>query len=359
MFGNRFSPLLGDVSDGLWFPVEASTFASEVDSTFDMILWISIVFFVGIVIAMVYFPLKFRQKKGGKATSRIRHHNLLEISWSVLPSFLLVVMFVRGSWGYLDMREAPSGSVEVNVEAKKWNWTFDYGNGLISPELHMVVNQPTKMIMQSPDVIHSMFIPAFRIKRDVVPGRYNLVWFEPTQVTPKVDEATFKAGMDKVDNELGGMFDPDAVGFTRDGYTFFDLYCSEYCGTDHSMMQTVVVVHETQEELNEWFDGLKVKPEGVSYEEYGARLYNERGCASCHSLDGTRKTGPSFAGTMEPHALASGETIVADENYIRESILEPKAKIVAGYQPVMPSYKGQLTDDQIRGLVEFIKSQKQ
>lgn len=359
MFGIPFSPLLGDTADGLWFPTEASTFATEADSTFSMILWISLVFFVGIVIALVWFPLKYGQKKGGKATSRLRHHNLLEISWSVFPSFLLVLMFVRGSWGYLDMREPPSGAVEVNVEAKKWNWTFNYGNGLISPELHLLVNQPTKMIMQSPDVIHSMYIPAFRIKRDVVPGRYNFVWFEPTKVTPKVDKATQDAGKVKVEKELNGMHDADKLGFTRDGYTFFDLYCTEYCGTDHSMMQTVVVVHETEEDLNAWFDTLKVKPDGMSYEDYGRQLYAERGCASCHSLDGTAKTGPSFAGTMSPHALVSGETIVGDENYIRESILNPKAKIVAGFQPVMPSYKGQLTDDQIQGLVAFIKSLNQ
>jgi cytochrome c oxidase subunit 2 len=356
MFGFSFSPLMGDAADGLWFPIEASTFASEVDSSFDMILWISLVFFVGIVIAMVWFPLKYHKPKGGKATSRVRHHNLLEISWSVLPSFLLVIMFVRGSWGYLDMREAPSGAAEVNVTAFRWGWSFDYGGGITSNELHVVVNEPTKLIMQSNDVIHSLFVPAFRIKRDIVPGRYNLVWFEATKTSKKIDDATLQKALDRSKTEFAGTFDPEVFGFTRHGYEYLDLFCTEYCGKDHSMMHSYVVVHESEEDFQEWLVEVNKKPEGMSYEEYGRLLYDQQGCKSCHSLDGTKVVGPSFANVMQPHAMESGEMIQVDENYIRESILNPMAKIVAGYPKVMPSYKGRLTDEQIQSLVAFIKS---
>jgi cytochrome c oxidase subunit II len=356
MFGMPFSPLLGDVADGFWFPTQASGFAPEVDSTYDMILWISLIFFVGILIPLFWFPWKYGKKKGGKATSRVRHHNVLEIAWSVLPSFLLVVMFVRGSWGYLDMREPPTGSDVVNVKAYRWGWSFDYGRGLSSPELHMVVNEPVNLLMQSDDVIHSLFIPAFRVKRDVVPGRISSLWFQPTKVTPKVDASTLAAAKERANKEFQGIIDAEVFGFTSQGYTYFDLYCTEYCGKDHSMMQTVVVVHETREEFNAWVDGLATKPDGESYEAYGRTIYNQQGCKSCHSLDGSKVVGPSFLGITNPHEVESGEMVTGDENYIRESILEPMAKIVKGYPKVMPSYKGRLSEDQLRGLTEFIKS---
>ncbi|WP_235934817.1 cytochrome c oxidase subunit II [Candidatus Laterigemmans baculatus] len=357
MFGPFLSPLWGDVNDGLWFPQDASTFAGEVDSTFNMILWICIAFFIPIVIALAWFAIKYHQPKGGKATSRVRHNNVLEISWSVFPAFVLVIMFVRGSWGYLDQREPPTGAAEVNVQAFKWDWSMDYGNGIVSPELHAVVNQPTRLVMRSTDVIHSLYVPAFRIKRDVVPGRYNVIWFEATVASEKVSQAELDEALKDAEENHGGDFDPERYGFTRQGYTYFDLYCAEYCGRDHSQMQTVVVVHETQEDFEAWLAAANVKPEGMTDEEYGRQLYQTRGCQSCHSIDGTRLVGPSFAGLFgTTHALESGEQVTVDENYVRESILDPRAKIVAGYQAVMPSYKGQLTDEQINSLVAFIKS---
>lgn len=357
MFGPLLSPLWGDVNDDLWFPPEASTFAGEVDSTYYMILWICLAFFVPIVAAMVWFVFKYHQPKGGKATSRVRHNNVLEISWSVLPAFLLVIMFVRGSWGYLDMREPPAGSDEVALQAFKWGWSMNYGNGIVSPELHVVKDRPTRLVMRSTDVIHSFFVPAFRTKRDIVPGRYNIVWFEATVASERVPQAELDAALQDSQQNFGGEFDPERYGFTSLGYKYFDLYCAEYCGRDHSQMQTVVVVHETQEDFEDWLVAANVKPAGMSDEDYGKQLYQTRGCQSCHSVDGTRLVGPSFVGLFgSTHGLADGGQVTVDENYIRESILEPRAKIVEGYAPVMPSYKGQLTDEQINSLIAYIKS---
>lgn len=357
MFGPLFSPLLGDYTDTLWFPKQASNFAAEVDSTYMLILWISLVFFVVIVWALVWFSYKYKQPKGGKATSRVRHNNVLEISWSVFPSFLLVVMFVKGSWGYLDMREIPAGATEIGVTAASWSWSFDYGDGITHPELHVVKGEPTKLIMESSDVIHSLFVPAFRVKRDVVPGRYNYLWFTPTVANERVSKERLDAAKAVAKAENEGVFDAEKNQFTLEGYEFFDLYCSEYCGKDHSEMQTMVVVHDTREDLEAWLQEINVKPEGMSDEEYGRLQYSQQGCVSCHTLDGKAGTGPSFQGLWgRQEKLTTGDTVLVDENYVRESILDPMAKIVDGYQPVMQSYKGRLTEDKLRSLIAFIKS---
>ena len=210
--------------------------------------------------------------------------------------------------------------------------------------------------MRSSDVIHSVFVPAFRAKKDVVPGRYNYMWFKPMVASEKVSDAELQAAIEAT-KAAGGEWDHDRWQFTKDGYRFFDLYCTEYCGKDHSKMQTVVVVHETLEDLNAWIEKYSKRQEGTNPVDYGETLYNQRGCKGCHSIDGSKRVGPSFQESFgNNRAFASGEAIVADENYIRESILYPKAKVVAGYQPVMPSYKGQLSDDDIYCLIEYLKT---
>lgn len=357
MFGPLLSPLWGDVNETFWFPTRGATFSGEVDSTYMMVLWICLVFFVAIVAALVGFAVKYRQPKGGKATSRVRHNNLLEISWSVLPTFLLVIMFVRGSWGYLDLREPPAGADEITVTARMWNWSNGYGNGIFHPELHAIVGRPTRLVMRSEDVIHSLYIPAFRQKRDVVPGRYNVTWFEATEASKKVPQEKLDEALAHAKENHDGAFDPERYGFTAQGYTYFDLYCAEYCGTDHSQMQTAVVIHETQEDFDQWLVEVNTRPTDMSLEDYGRQIFQTRGCAQCHATDGRRIVGPPLDetyGTSRP--VEAGGSVTADENYIRESILNPRAEIVATYQPVMPSYKGQLTDEQIDSLVAYIKT---
>jgi cytochrome c oxidase subunit 2 len=346
--------LLADIEDSFWFPKQASSFASEVDWMYDFILYISLAFFIPMMAFMVYTMFKYTKKKGEKADSQVTHNTPLELAWSIGPSVLLVWMFVQGSISYLDMRTPPEGSYEVSVTAKSWNWLMDYGRGTLHPELHLLKDEPTKLAMRSDDVIHSLFIPAFRAKKDIVPGRVNYMWFKPTVASTKVSDAELAKA--KKQSEGSGTWDYNKYQFTADGYSFFDLYCTEYCGKDHSIMQTVVVVHETQEDLDKWIKANSTRGDN-SMLAWGERLYNQRGCAGCHSVDGKMGTGPTFKDVYgSQHALQAGGDVVVDDNYVRESIILPKAKVVAGYQPVMPSYKGQLSDDDIASIIEFLKS---
>ena len=348
--------LLADVEGSFWFPKSASSFSAEVDTTYNHVLWICIAFMIPIAFCLFYFAYKYSKKKGVPAESQVSHHTVLEVCWSVLPCFLLVYMFARGSIGFIDQRKAPEGSDTVSVKAVKWGWTMDYGNGVLHPELHMVVNRPLKLTMRSGDVIHSLFVPAFRAKRDIVPGRYNEMWFDPSVVSEKVSDETLAAALKDSKENFAGTFEAERYQFTQDGYRYFDLYCTEYCGKDHSAMQSLVVVHDTQEDLDAWikkYSGRGEQDPAV----YGGLLYQRRGCGSCHSLDGSKRVGPSFQALYgSEHPLVGGESVKVDSNHIRESILEPKAKIYAGYSPVMPSYKGQLSDDDIESLIAYLKT---
>ena len=339
------------------FPESASTFSPGTDWMFYFISIVDLVFFVAIAFALFYFAWKYKKPKGAPAESQVDHNTTIELVWSIGPSFLLVVMFYLGARSYLDHRSIPEGAYEVTVRSKQWSWAMDYGKGVIHNELHMVLGEPTKLTMTSDDVIHSLFIPAFRAKRDVVPGRYNYMWFKATKPSEKVKTDAEMEVLVKEWQEKGGLWDYDGYQFTPEGYTFYDLYCTEYCGTDHSTMQTVVVVHETQEELDAWIKLKSIRPAGTDPAIYGEQLYNLRGCQSCHSTDGTRRTGPSYKGSFGTmRQLTGGGEVKFDENYVRESILNPNAKIASGYKPQMPSYKGQLSEDDIYCLVEFIKS---
>jgi cytochrome c oxidase subunit 2 len=348
--------LLGDFAEKwAWFPESASTFAVDIDWLYVLITAICVLFFVPIIGAMVYFGVRYRKAKGGKAESDVAHNTPIELLWSIGPSFFLVAIFVLGAKSYLDIRTVPDGANELQVQSQKWSWLVDYGRGTFHPELHLLVDEPVKLSMTSSDVIHSLFVPAFRVKKDIVPGRYNYMWFKPTLVNAKVSDAELAAAEDET-KQSGAAWDYDKYQFTPDGYRFFDLYCAEYCGTDHSQMQTVVVVHETREDLDAWIKKYSKRTTQTPV-QYGELLFNNRGCKGCHSLDGTRRTGPSFKESFgNMRQLASGETVKADANYIRESILNPKAKVVQGYAPAMPSFKGQLSDDDIYSLMEFLKS---
>jgi cytochrome c oxidase subunit 2 len=181
------------------------------------------------------------------------------------------------------------------------------------------------------------------------------LWFEPTIASEKVSEAELTQA---ITAQAGSpTWDFKKYPFTPDGYKYYDLYCAEYCGKDHSRMQTVVVVHESQADLDNWIAKYSSRPKNETLESYGQKLYNRRGCASCHSVDGSRRVGPSFQGFYDrPHEFTDGTSLKADENYIRESIVDPKAKVVNSYSPVMPSYKGQLSDDDINSIIAYLQS---
>lgn len=305
-----------------WFPSQSSSVASEVDNLFYFILSLSAFFFVLIVGLMLIFAIRYRKRPGYAHVESPDHNDPLEITWSVIPSLLVILIFFRGFTGYLDLRTPPAETYDIKVIAKKWAWAFEYPNGHIDNELHFPVNRAVKLTMMSEDVIHSLFIPAFRTKMDVVPGRYTTMWFN--------------------------AIEPGE----------FQLYCAEYCGTKHSDMLAKVVAHPAGE-FEPWLvvaSDLFIDHTPV---EVGKILYEKRGCIQCHTIDGTAKTGPSFKGSFgTERKLTDGSSVVMDENYIRESILEPLKKIHQGYRPVMPSYKGQLKDKEIDAVIDFIKSLK-
>lgn len=344
---------------GFWMPQQASTFAPETDFVFFYIFWLSAFFFVLINVTMFYFMWKYRRRTRFDKVGTITHSTPLELTWSILPSILLVPMFWWGFHGFMESRQMPAtGTYDINVTAAKWSWTFTYPNGLQHEELHIPMDRPTKLIMRSNDVIHSFFIPEFRAKHDVVPGRYNYLWFYPT-----------KTGE-------------------------FHVECTEYCGTSHSDMHARVIVHPTLDGpggVNDWLkndadpyaamndaqrtDWMKLPlsdfkkkyendpllgPKLVKYNppaKLGEELYKSKGCNQCHSTDGTVKTGPSWKGVFgHTVEFADGTSAVADENYLLESIKDPYKRIVKGFDRSMPANFVTLPQHQLDALIAYIKS---
>lgn len=310
-----------------WMPIDASTVAGEVDTTFYFIFWISVFFFALICALLVYFLIRYRRREEGeRAAGRTTHNTALELVWSGIPLILVIAMFYLGFRGYMDVLNAPANAMDVYVQGYKWGWAFTYpssptGQAVTTDELHVPVGQPVRLILSSSDVIHSFFIPAFRIKRDAVPGRYNKIWFQA-----------------KYPGEYLAL-------------------CAEYCGTSHSDMLARVVVHEPgmfDKWLTEAADPFKGGT--VPFATVGKLIVSRR-CASCHSVDGSANIGPSFKGVYGRRTpIKGGEPIAAaDENYIRESILYPQARIHEGYDPVMPTFKGQLSDKEILAIIEYMK----
>ena len=315
-------PLLAAGHNGsFWMPVQASTFAGEVDTIFYFIYWLCVAFFILIVGATGYFAWAYRKRGDDDRTSPIRGNHQLEIIWSVIPSILLVVMFAWGFSAFMDQQKAPADAIDVSITGQKWSWTMTYENGgQDGNHLVVPVNQPIALTMHSVDVLHSFYIPAFRVKRDVIPNRYTTIWFEAT--------------------ELGT----------------FHIFCTEYCGDLHSdMIGTVDVV--TQEEYEEYLGTLQGCADGESLADCGARIYTRQGCNACHSVDGSRIVGPTFQNLYgADRAFEDGTSVVADENYIRQSLMEPSSQVVEGYPPSMPTYAGRIGDDEVTALIAYIRS---
>ncbi len=428
-------------SDGrFWMPDAASTSAAEVDWVFSFIFWISAFFFALIVFLMLFFVIRYRWRKGQETKAMPNSNLTIEIIWTAIPFLVVATIFWVAFRAYMKLTVPPSNAYEIQVVGQKWKWLFEYPNGWVDDRLHVPGDRAILLTMRSEDIIHSMFIPAFRLKMDVVPGRYSKIWFKAT-----------KNGT-------------------------FDIYCAEYCGTGHSDMTTQIVVHAPggyerwlreassllsptlriqdltdaaalarkiksgtdpvsefirtsltdagTAGINAWNgssepnDALKAlliseintilkgasiydperfasvtvaaetaalmekNPEGEDQVqlnrfllsdampdfftrgpdmvEAGRYIYERKGgCASCHTLDGNANVGPSFLGIYgRSRDLEGGETITVDENYIRQSIIEPQAKVVLGYKDrsVMPTYKGRLSDREIGAIISFMKS---
>jgi len=310
-------------SGNFLLPPQKSTIASDVDALFNFINIVSAVILIGIVIAIVYFVIKYKRKSDNDITSLVDHNNTLEITWSAIPLVLIIIVFVWGFRDFMRMRTAPGDAYEIHVTGKSWLWEYTYVNGGKNlNDLYVPAGRPIKLVMSSADVLHSFYVPDYRIKQDVVPGRYTTVWFEV--------------------KEPGQS----------------QIFCTEYCGRSHSDMLGKVIALE-QSEFDQWLKTSGGKPEDMSLAEWGEVLYTKSGCQACHSLDGSKIIGPSFKGSWgQNRAFTDGSTGVVDENYIRTSIINPSGKIVSGYDPVMPSYDGTFSDEDLSAIIEFIKSLK-
>jgi cytochrome c oxidase subunit II len=299
------------------FPEQASTMAPRVDALFFFLVAVS-VFFAGLIFVLIlYFAVKYRRRSDADQPRAIEGSVQLEIIWTVVPFGLTLVMFGWGAWLFAEITTVPPDALEIQVVGKQWMWKMQHPNGRQEiNELHVPVGRPIKLLMTSEDVIHDFFVPAFRVKSDVLPGRYTHIWFHAT-----------KPGE----------------------YRFF---CAEYCGTQHAGMMGRVYVMELPD-YQEWLSG---SAPGISTAELGRNLFERLGCATCHRPGGVVQA-PSLAGLLGKQVqLEGGKTITADENYIRESIFDPRAKIVAGYQPVMPPYKGSISEDGIMQIIAYLRT---
>jgi len=306
MLPENKSPLTADPTDGLFH------FINEV----------SLILLLGITIALIYFAIKYKRKSEDDETPVIYHNHALEITWSVVPLLICLVIFGWGYSGWLNLKAVPADAYEIHVTGFKWNWAVNYENGAQTlNEVHVPKGRPVKIVLQSRDVLHSFFVPDYRVKHDVVPGRYTYVWFQA--------------------EETGES----------------QIFCTEYCGTRHSDMLAKVIVHEP-EEFETWLEINGGGPSGTPVEQ-GEALVMQQGCQTCHSIDGSPNLAPSFKGLFgKTEQLDDGSSINVDENYLRESIINPAAKIVNGYNNIMPPYEGLLNDDEVTNIIEYIKTLK-
>ena len=289
--------------------------AANIDALYIFLLIVSGLMTALIFVAIVYFAARYRKQPGVQA-EQIEGSTPLELTWSVIPFVVFMVIFFWGASVYFKGRTPPRDSTEVYVVAKQWMWKLEHAEGQREiNELHVPVGRDVKLIMTSQDVIHSFFVPAFRMKQDVLPGRYTVAWFRAT-----------KPGT-------------------------YHLFCAEYCGTQHSgMIGDIVVMDPAQYEA--WMGGGTTGPLAAT----GEKIFSELGCATCHRSDSSGR-GPNLQGVFgKPVALADGRTLTADENYIRDCILDPGARRVKGFQPIMPTFQGLVSEEQVNALVAYVKS---
>jgi cytochrome c oxidase subunit 2 len=304
--------------------IDASNFVGKVDAAFIFIIGVSLVFLVGLTALMIIFIIKYNRKKNKKAT-QFEGSLKLELIWTIVPTILVLFMFYYGWAGWKPMKEPPKDAFEVTSIARMWSFSFLYENGKVSENLVLPVNEPVVIKLESVDVIHSLFIPAFRVKEDMVPGTTKEMWFRPQA------EGTY------------------------------DLFCTEYCGLRHSYMETTVNIL-SREEFDKWYadtTATSIDEAEIPGAE-GLAIMRAQGCNACHSSDGSRLVGPSYLGLWgeEVVVIEDGEekTIMADEEYIRSSIYEPNKQIVKGYQRgLMQSYEGMVTDEDIDKMIEYFK----
>lgn len=303
-----------------------SNFSGGVDTAFAIIVGISLFFLIGITAVIIYFIFKYN-KRSNPVASEIEGSTKLEIIWTVIPLILVLFMFWLGWSTYIPMRKVPADAMKVKVTAQMWSWRFEYENGKVEDTLYVPVNKAVVLNMESVDVIHSLYIPAFRIKEDVVPGKDNFMWFKSAVIGS------------------------------------YDLFCAEYCGLRHSYMGTMVKVVDDNS-FATWYASGPVKLDSTAAAVPGAEgklIVEQKGCIACHSADGTKIVGPSFKNvfghkvTVETNGKE--REVLANEEYLKKSILEANADVVKGFpKGSMPDYKAQLNDKEVEKIIEYIKT---
>jgi cytochrome c oxidase subunit II len=299
------------------FPHQASTMAPRVDALYFYLVAVTVVFSLLIAIAILYFAIKYRRRSESELPHGIEGSLKLEIAWSVIPLLFTLTFFFWGASIFFAMNRPPDDAIEISVVGKQWMWKFQHADGQREiNELHVPIGRPVRLVMASEDVIHSFYVPAFRLKRDVLPGRIATLWFEAT-----------KPGR-------------------------YHLFCAEYCGTKHSgMIGSIEVMEPT--EFQAWLAG---GSGSESLASAGAKLFQQHACNTCHRPDSLAR-GPNLEGLFgKPVVLEGGGTVIADESYIRESIVMPNAKRVAGFQPLMPTFQGLISEEGLLQLVAYVKS---
>jgi cytochrome c oxidase subunit 2 len=307
---------------GSWsffFPEGASTTSGQVDALYLFLVAISVFFSVLIASLLIVFAIRFRRRSDDERPPEIHGSLALELTWTLIPAGIVMIVFLWSAEVFFTLHRVPNDAMQIHVVGKRWMWKLQHMTGQREiNELHVPVGVPVKLTLTSEDVIHSFFVPAFRIKKDAVPGRYNTIWFQAT-----------KPGK-------------------------YHLFCAEYCGTKHSGMIGWVYAMEPAH-FQAWLAGAT---NATSLAAAGEKLFNDLACVTCHRAD-TGARGPNlqdlFGSTVK---LSNGETVVADEAYLRQSIVQPSAKIVQGYQPIMPTFQGLVTEEQIVQLVAYIQTLK-
>ncbi len=304
----------------LWLPPQSSTTAHVIDNAFYFILWSSTILTIGVAIAMVVLAWKYKRKSHAEHPQPVHESKLLEISWSVIPTILVVIVFFWGFQAYVDTSIAPSDAYEIRVDGQKWFWTFTYPNGMVSPnEVVVPAGQPIKFVMTSHDVLHSFFVPAFRIKNDVIPNRYQYVWFNAPE---------------------------EGV---------YQVVCTEYCGTSHSNMSAKIRV-VGRGAFYEFLASGGAGGEDLPPAEWGEQLYTSRNCNTCHTIDGTPSTGPTWLGTWgTTRTFTNGTSAVFDDSYVNESVMDPGSQILQGFQPQMPGYESMLSDRDVLAIAAYMR----
>jgi cytochrome c oxidase subunit II len=293
----------------------ADSVAPRIDHLFTFMLLLCGTVALAVLILMITFCVRYRERNAVEREPMTRKLGI-ELTWTLVPLALFIGVFIWSAHQFVYLYQAPDDALPVYVVAKQWMWKLQHRNGRREiNELHVPLGQPVRLVMTSQDAIHSFYVPAFRLKQDVLPGRYTGLWFTPTR--------------------LGE----------------FHLFCAEYCGTEHSRMIGRIVVM-TPAEYAKWVDAGKAQP---SLAQYGFALFRQLGCSGCHTA-GSSVHAPSLAGLLgrEVH-LQDGRSLVADENYIRDSILLPRKDVVAGFEPIMPSFAGQVSEEDIQALIAFIR----